>query len=106
MNNKKVIIGSLIATSVMLAAMGCWFCWHCPSRIYPPESHGLFWRQLAWNGVGLAVFAGAWFGTGVLAAMARKDTSDIRLVGMCVNSRSGYDSVPPFPEYIENGDSI
>ena len=48
----------------------------------------------------------AWFGTGVLAAMARKDTSDIRLVGMCVNSRSGYDSVPPFPEYIENGDSI
>ena len=58
MNNKKVIIGFLIAASVLLAAMGCWFCWHCPSRFY--ESHELFWRQLAWNGVGLAAFAGAW----------------------------------------------
>ena len=60
MNNNKTILGTLLSATVLLAAMGCWFCWHCPSRIYPPESHGLFWRQLAWNGVGLAVFAGAW----------------------------------------------
>ena len=58
--DKKVITGCLFFVTVALAAMGCWFCWHCPSRIYPPEAHGLFWRQLAWNGVGLAVFAGAW----------------------------------------------
>ena len=58
--DKKVITGCLFFAMVALAAMGCWFCWHCPSRIYPPESHGLFLRQLAWNGVGLAVFAGAW----------------------------------------------
>ena len=61
MNNNKTILGTLLSATVLLAAMGCLFCWHCPSRIYPPESHGLFWRQLAWNGVGLAVFAGAWF---------------------------------------------
>lgn len=60
MNNNKTILGTLLSATVLLAAMGCWFCWHCPSRIYPPESHGLFWRQLAWNSVGLAVFAGAW----------------------------------------------
>ena len=60
MNNNKTILGTLLSATVLLAAMGCWFCWHCPSRIYPPESHGLFWRQLMWNGVGLAVFAGAW----------------------------------------------
>ena len=60
MNNNKTILGTLLSATALLAAMGCWFCWHCPSRIYPPESHGLFWRQLAWNGVGLAVFAGAW----------------------------------------------
>lgn len=58
--DKKVITGCLFFATVALAAMGCWFCWHCPSKIYPPESHGLFWRQLAWNGAGLAVFAGAW----------------------------------------------
>ena len=61
MNNNKTILGTLLSATALLAAMGCWFCWHCPSRIYPPESHGLFWRQLAWNGVGLAVFAGARF---------------------------------------------
>ena len=60
MSNNKTILGTLLSATALLAAMGCWFCWHCPSRIYPPESHGLFWRQLAWNGVGLAVFAGAW----------------------------------------------
>jgi len=60
MNNNKTILGTLLSATALLAAMGCWFCWHCPSRIYPPESHGLFWRQLAWNSVGLAVFAGAW----------------------------------------------
>ena len=58
MNDKKAIVGTLVAATMLLAAMGCWFCWHCPSRFY--ESHALFWRQLAWNGVGLAVFAGAW----------------------------------------------
>lgn len=58
MNTKKSIIGSLIVATVLLAAMGCWFCWHCPSRFY--ETHELFWRQLAWNGVGIAAFAGAW----------------------------------------------
>lgn len=60
MNNNKTILGTLLSATVLLAAMGCWFCWHCPSRIYPPEAHGLFWRQLMWNGVGLAVFAGVW----------------------------------------------
>ena len=58
MKNKKAIVGSLLATTALLAAMGCWFCWHCPSRFY--GAHELFWRQLAWNGVGLAVFAGTW----------------------------------------------
>ena len=57
--NKKVITGWLFAAAVALAALGCWFCWHCPSRMHGP--HALFWRQLAWNGAGLAVFAGAWF---------------------------------------------
>ena len=61
MKRENVCIGTIFAAVIALAAMGCWFCWHCPSRIYPPESHGLFWRQLAWNGVGLAVFAGARF---------------------------------------------
>ena len=61
MDKNKMVTGILLAGIAILAAMGCWFCWHCPSRIYPPEAHGLFWRQLAWNGVGLAVFAGAWF---------------------------------------------
>lgn len=56
----KVLAAALIAAMVALALMGCWFCWHCPSKIYPPEAHGLFWRQLAWNGVGLAVFAAVW----------------------------------------------
>ena len=60
MDKNKMVTGILLAGIAILAAMGCWFCWHCPSRIYPPESYGLFWRQLAWNGVGLAVFAGAW----------------------------------------------
>ncbi len=58
MENKKSIIGSLLVATALLVAMGCWFCWYCPSRFY--EAHELFWRQLAWNGVGLAAFAGAW----------------------------------------------
>ncbi|MBO7687058.1 MAG: FtsW/RodA/SpoVE family cell cycle protein [Kiritimatiellae bacterium] len=49
----------LPAMVVALAAMGCWFCWHCPSRYYAPEWHLLFWRQLAFNGIGFAVFWGA-----------------------------------------------
>jgi len=60
MNNNKTILGTLLSATALLAAMGCWFCWHCPSRIYPPESYGLFWRQLAWNAAGIAVFALAW----------------------------------------------
>ncbi|MBQ3097282.1 MAG: hypothetical protein IJI54_13695 [Kiritimatiellae bacterium] len=57
--NSKTILGTLLSAMVLLAVMGCWFCWHCPSRVYEP--HVLFWRQLAWNGVGLTVFAGVWF---------------------------------------------
>ena len=53
-------VAVLVVTAAVLAAMGCWFCWHCPSRIYPPGAHDLFWRQLAWNGVGLAMFTAAW----------------------------------------------
>ena len=49
MNNKK-ILGTLLSAMILLAAMGCWFCWHCPSRVYEP--HALFWRQLAWNSAG------------------------------------------------------
>ena len=60
MNSNKVSAWVMVVATVLLAAMGCWFCWHCPSRIYPPGAHDLFWRQLAWNGVGLAVFAAAW----------------------------------------------
>ena len=56
--NAKVAV--LTIATMALAVMGCWFCWHCPSRIYPPGAHDLFWRQLAWNGVGLAMFAAAW----------------------------------------------
>ena len=57
---RSMAIWAFIGATMALAAMGCWFCWHCPSRIYPPGAHDLFWRQLAWNGVGLAVFAMAW----------------------------------------------
>ena len=58
MNSNKVSAWVMVSATFLLAAMGCWFCWHCPSRFY--ESHELFWRQLAWNGVGLAAFTGAW----------------------------------------------
>ena len=58
MNNKKITLWVLLAATMLLAAMGCWFCWHCPSRCYEP--HAFFRRQLAWNVVGLAAFAGAW----------------------------------------------
>ena len=61
MNNKNRIVGFLLCATALLAAMGCLFCWHCPSRIFPPEAHALFGRQLAWNGVGLALFVAAWF---------------------------------------------
>ena len=60
-NCRKSMVVALVITTTVLGAMGCWFCWHCPSRICPPEAHALFWRQLAWNGVGLAVFAATWF---------------------------------------------
>lgn len=56
---KDVLPCWLLAMVVTLAAMGCWFCWHCPSRYYAPEWHLLFWRQLAFNGIGFAVFWGA-----------------------------------------------
>ena len=48
------IVAVLVLATAVLAAMGCWFCWHCPSRAY--GTHELFWRQLEWNGVGLAMF--------------------------------------------------
>ena len=54
---KNKVMFALVAAAV-LAAMGCWFCWHCPSRFY--GGHGLFWRQLAWNGAGIAAFLAAW----------------------------------------------
>lgn len=57
MNKNKTTVAFLLAAVGILAAMGCWFCWHCPSRVY--GAHELFWRQLAWNGIGLAAFAGA-----------------------------------------------
>ena len=60
MKQNGIVVWVILGTTALLAAMGCWFCWHCPSKIYPPEAHALFWRQLAWNGVGLAVFAAAW----------------------------------------------
>ena len=58
MKKCNALVFGLVAAMATLAVMGFWFCWHCPSRFY--ESHELFWRQLAWNGVGLAAFAGAW----------------------------------------------
>ena len=60
MKINRVTAWILVAATVFLAAMGCWFCWHCPSRIYPPGAHDLFWRQLAWNGVGLAMLTATW----------------------------------------------
>lgn len=54
----NAIVAAFAVATVAVAAMGCWFCWHCPSRYY--EAHELFWRQLAWNGVGFAVFAATW----------------------------------------------
>ena len=60
MNSSKVSTWVMVAATFLLAAMGCWFCWHCPSRYYWPPHGTLFWRQLAWNGVGLVVFFTAW----------------------------------------------
>ena len=60
MNKSKLVAVVLFVSTAALAAMGCWFCWHCPSRICQPETHALFWRQLTWNGVGVAVFAATW----------------------------------------------
>ena len=60
MKRNDIVIWVILGSAAIIAAMGCWFCRHCPSKIYPPEAHGLFWRQLAWNGVGLAVLATAW----------------------------------------------
>lgn len=58
MNSNKISAWILVAATMLLAVMGCWFCWHCPSRIY--EVHELFWRQLAWNVIGITAFVGAW----------------------------------------------
>lgn len=59
-SRNKLIASFLLVALLLLAAMGCCFCWHCPSRLYAPESHGLFWRQLIWNGIGLTAFCAAW----------------------------------------------
>ena len=58
MTSRKVAVGALLFAMALLAAMGCWFCWRCPSRYLMP--HDLFWRQVVANGLGLAVFAAAW----------------------------------------------
>ena len=56
MEKRRVaVLVTLLAGMVLLSAMGCWFCWHCPSRVF--GEHGLFGRQLAWNGVGFSAFA-------------------------------------------------
>ncbi len=60
MNSNKVSVWVMVAATFLLAAMGCWFCWHCPSRYYWPPHGTLFWRQLAWNVMGLVVFFTAW----------------------------------------------
>lgn len=57
---RNSIVAALVVATAVLAAMGCWFCWQCPSRYYGPPHGELFWRQLAWNGLGLVVFFATW----------------------------------------------
>ena len=58
--NKKMIAGVAIAAVAMLALMGLAFCWLCPDvwvcRAEKLGAHWAFWRQLAWNAVGVLAF--------------------------------------------------
>lgn len=62
--NKKMIAGVAIAAVAMLALMGLAFCWLCPDfwvcRAEKLGAHWAFWRQLAWNAVGVLAFVLAW----------------------------------------------
>ena len=94
MKNKVMVV--LVAVATALAAMGCWFCWHCPSRIY--AEHELFWRQLVWNGIGLAALCAslrplAHCVCGVLpSAFARASSrrGDVACAGEFRRQRGGY----------------
>ena len=58
MNRKLMMRIGLLAVSIALSAMGCWFCWNCPMDwLYGPNRHFAFERQVVWNALGLALFA-------------------------------------------------
>ncbi len=60
MKSKLMMRIGLLAVSIVLAAMGCWFCWNCPMEwVYGPGQHVLFQRQVICNAIGIALFAGA-----------------------------------------------
>ena len=60
MNRKMVTRIGLLAVSIALAVMGCWFCWNCPMDwLYGEGQHTVFMRQIVWNAMGLVFFAGA-----------------------------------------------
>ena len=60
MKNETILKWCAFALAVVLAAMGCWFCWSCPMEwLYGEGQHMMFERQVVWNAVGLAFFAGA-----------------------------------------------
>ena len=60
MKSKTILRWSVLAVSVVLAAMGCWFCWNCPMNwLYGEGQHSVFVRQVVWNTMGLVFFAGA-----------------------------------------------
>ncbi|MBO4286619.1 MAG: FtsW/RodA/SpoVE family cell cycle protein [Kiritimatiellae bacterium] len=60
MNHKRGVLLTILLAAGLLAAMGCLFCYFCPVRFFEPGSRALFWRQLAWNGIGLSVLIIAW----------------------------------------------
>ena len=58
MDNKTMLKWGVLAVSVALAAMGCWFCRSCPMDwLYGPGQRFVFQRQVLWNAMGLALFA-------------------------------------------------
>ena len=60
MKNETILKWCAFALAVVLAVMGCWFCWNCPMEwLYGEGQHMMFERQVVWNAVGLAFFAGA-----------------------------------------------
>ena len=60
MKSKLMTRIGLLAVSIVLAAMGCWFCWNCPMEsVYGSGQHVLFQRQVLWNALGIVLFAGA-----------------------------------------------